>query len=49
MVNGIEVVYEPDEERNYRAIIGAADIAKLIEKDKELIGAISRKLEEIRG
>ena len=47
-VNGIEVTYEPDEERNYRAIVGDVDQHKLTNTDKEIIGLISTRLEGLK-
>lgn len=42
-VNGMEVIFEPDEERNYRAVIPAdQDPDKM---DKDLLYAIIRELE----
>ena len=44
MVNGMEVIYEPDEERNYRAIINETDRASIKKSDIELIKAIGVKI-----
>ena len=41
LINGIEVVYEPDEERNYRAIVEPSKIALLKTTDQaEKLGEI---------
>ena len=47
MINGMEVIYEPDEERNYRAILNEADQAKLNDIDRELIKAVGDKIQAI--
>jgi hypothetical protein len=47
MINGIEVIYEPDEERNYRAILNEADRAKVKESDAGLIKAVGDKIQAI--
>lgn len=44
-INGIEVNYEPDEERNYRAIVNVSDIIKPI--DHELIKIVGNKIQSI--
>jgi hypothetical protein len=49
MINGIEVIYEPDEERNYRAILNEADQAKVKDDDVELIKAVGDKIQTIRN
>jgi len=49
LINGWEVIYEPDEERNYRAIInqtGHAEV-KAIDIDIELIKAVGAKIESL--
>ena len=47
-VNELEVTYEPDEERNYRAITNGGDLSKLTDTDKEIIGLICKRLEELK-
>ena len=47
MINGMEVIYEPDEERNYRAIINVADQVKVNDTDRELIKAVGDKIQAI--
>ena len=47
LINGIEVVYEPDEERNYRAVLNNADHAKVNDHDMELIKAVGEQIEAI--
>ncbi len=47
LINGIEVVYEPDEERNYRAIVEPSKIALLKTTDMELIQLVGQRLEEL--
>jgi hypothetical protein len=48
MVNGTEVVFEPDEERNYRAIVNAHSANHLSQKDKETIQAIGEALTALK-
>lgn len=47
MINGIQVVYEPDEERNYRAILNEVDQAKVKDTEIELIKAVGDKIQEL--
>jgi len=47
IINGIEVVYEPDDERNYRAILDEANQAIVKDKDIELIRAVGERLQAI--
>ncbi len=47
MINGIEVIYEPDEERHYRAIIQNTQQSSIKDKDIELIKAVGDKVESI--
>jgi hypothetical protein len=47
LINGLEVMYEPDEERNYRAIINPADQHKIREIDMELIKLVGEKIQSI--
>jgi hypothetical protein len=42
-INGAEVVFEPDEERNYRAIVPEANMSKM---DVELLTKVAGELEE---
>jgi hypothetical protein len=44
-VNGFDLVFEPDEERNYRVVVAEGqDAAKL---DRELVQAILTELENV--
>jgi hypothetical protein len=45
-VSGLEVVYERDEERNYRALVSPLEMSKR-EVDVELLRAITQKIEDI--
>ena len=45
MINGLEVTYEPDEERIYRAILNGADQAKVTDVEIELIKVVGEKLQ----
>ena len=47
LINGIEVMYEPDEERNYRAVLNNADHAKVNDHDMALIKAVGEQIEAI--
>jgi hypothetical protein len=46
-VSGVDVAFEPDEERSYRAIVKPAQISNLTEKDKHIISAIGAELGRI--
>ena len=46
-VNGTEVLYEPDEERNYRAVIDPEKMEEMKGIDKELLKAIAGAIEII--
>ena len=46
-VNGTKVFYEPDEERNWRALIGYEEIEANKNINKELLKAIAVSIEEI--
>ena len=46
-VSGQEVIFEPDEERNYRAIIPRDDINNYISINEGLLKAIAGSIEEI--
>lgn len=46
-VNGQNIMFEPDEERNYRAVIPYNDINNKIFIDKELVKVIAASIEEI--
>ncbi len=45
LINGHEVIYEPDEERNYRATLTDADTSKLKPIDITLIKAVGDKIQ----
>ncbi len=47
MINGLEVIYEPDEERNYRAIINTANAESISDLDKVLIKLVGEKIQSI--
>lgn len=46
-VNGTEVLFEPDEERNYRAVIDLDKMEGMKMIDKELLKAIAGAIETI--
>lgn len=48
-VNGKEVVFEPDEERKYRAILSVVDQEKVTDQERGMIQAIAARIEEIRS
>lgn len=48
VINNINVIYEPDEERNYRAIITDKDIPLVRHTDIELIQAVGNAIELAR-
>jgi saccharopine dehydrogenase-like NADP-dependent oxidoreductase len=47
VVNGKEIVYEPDEERKYRAILNGADQEKVTDQERGMIREIGLQIEEI--
>ena len=46
-VNGQTIIFEPDEERNYRAILNYDEVDKNKNIDVELLKKISEAIEEI--
>lgn len=48
VINTIEVTYEPDEERNYRAIVSPEAAHQLKDKDKELIQLVGQQLDQLK-
>ena len=46
-VNGTEILYEPDEERKYRAVIDLEKMEGMKRIDKELLRAIAGAIESI--
>ena len=48
VINGVEVTFEPDEERNYRAILNDIGQGAIKDSDIELIKAVGDKIELIR-
>lgn len=48
LINGLEVAYEPDEDRNYRAILHESALSSVKEQDVELIKAVGEKIESLR-
>ena len=48
LINGIEVIYEPDEERKYRAILKELGHASIKDLDIDLIKAVGEQIELIR-
>jgi hypothetical protein len=46
-VNGTEVLYEPDEEKNYRAVIDLEKMEGMKTIDKELLKAIAGAIKTI--
>ena len=46
-VDGQAILFEPDEERNYRAIINYDDIAKKKDVDVELLKSIAAAIEQL--
>jgi len=45
LINGLEVVFEPDEERNYRALLTEKDRLLAKDKDIELIKIVGELIE----
>ena len=48
-VEEIEILFEPDEERNYRAVMGDADQDKTGQLNKDILQAISETLHKLFG
>ncbi len=48
LINGMEIIYEPDEERNYRAILNGIDQGLVKYSDIELIKVIGAKIESLQ-
>jgi len=48
VINGVEVTFEPDEERNYRAILNTSDHSSIKGVDIELIKAVGEKIQSIQ-
>lgn len=46
-VDGTKVFFEPDDERNWRALIGYEDLEKNKNLDKELLKVIAAAIEEL--
>jgi len=46
-IGGIGVYFEPDEERNYRAILDEKALAKQLKPNGELVELIGGKIEEL--
>ena len=46
-LNGVEVTFEPDEERNYRAILNTSEQSSMKAVDIELIKAVGEKIQSI--
>jgi hypothetical protein len=46
-IQGTEILFEPDEERNYRAVVGEADRDKANKLDRELLAVIVETLHEL--
>ena len=47
IINGLEIIYEPDEERNYRAISQISHDLKDLDLDLELIKAVGIQIESL--
>ena len=47
VINGVEVTFEPDEERNYRAILNTSEQSSMKAVDIELIKAVGEKIQSI--
>jgi len=47
VINGMEIIYEPDEERNYRAIFTEVTHGAINGRDTELIKAVGNKIQSL--
>ena len=45
-INDLEVTYEPDEERNYRAMVNNKEHGHINDLDKELIQTVGDKIQQ---
>ena len=45
LINGLEVIYEPDEERKYRAVVNGQDQRLVKDSDVGLIKAVGVEIE----
>lgn len=48
-VQGTDVLFEPDEERNYRAVIGYEELDKMSSVNKDILQLICQTLDELFG
>ncbi len=48
VISGVEVTFEPDEERNYRALLNTSEQSSMKAVDIELIKAVGEKIQSIR-
>lgn len=48
-IEGTDILFEPDEERNYRAVITQPDLDKMPSFNKELLQLICQTLDELFG
>ena len=46
-VNGIDIIFEPDEERHYRAMVDSTIADKMRQSDIELLKVISEALQSL--
>jgi hypothetical protein len=49
IVNGIDVLFEPDEERKYRAVIDTENMSRIKENDLALIRLVGEQIDAARG
>ncbi|MEO8174753.1 MAG: hypothetical protein ABI581_16775 [Sediminibacterium sp.] len=48
-IDSVDILFEPDEERNYRAVINNADLDKIPSLKKDLLQLICLTLDELFG
>ncbi len=48
-VDGMDILFEPDEERNYRAVIDYTALDKMSSVNKDLLQLICQTLDELFG
>ena len=46
-IGDTEIIYEPDEERNYRVMVNATESHKLTDKDRTLIHLVAAQLQQL--
>ena len=48
-ISGTKITYEPDEQRNFRALVQPSDVQNEDQIDKNLVGEVGKTLQSIFG